>query len=222
MSIKKFQLIIFMISFTGVLLTIGKLIANPETSKKQVNEYQFPEKISLPEWNFIKSVKLNEKIDYELVLANQQYSYEKDKQKLEITTRYVVGTRGTYHGMINLEDKITNQNRNDLLLSIKQKDNLNYAMFIKEDKAYLVSCINARGGSTINSEQFMKNRYNYDINFKRFLPWLMGKESSIDLRCLWTYLSLPINKNSPEITYQTLEQAWFSWYNYWQNNYPHY
>lgn len=223
LKFKQFQFTIFIISLIAVFLTIFKLIINPETSRRKLSQYQFPEQLSLPEWQFIKSINSPLKVDYEQVIANQKYIYKKDEQELEIVNRYVVGTRGMYHGMIKLEENVNDNNEVNFLLSTRQKNSLNYALFTKENKAYLVSCINPRGGSTITTTQFMANRYKYDLKLQRLFPWLIGKESSIDLRCLWSSLSISINdNNSPEIAYQTLEQAWFSWYDYWQDNYPNY
>lgn len=221
---KQFQLIILMVSFASILINVGRLIANPDISKRQVSEYNFAEKILLPEWNFVKSLKSEEKIDYEVVIANRKYLYQKDNQILEIDNRYVIGTRGTYHGLMKIEDKLNQKkNETDFLLSIRAKNNLNYALFIKENKAHLVSCINATGGSTITTDEFIANRYENDLKLTRFIPWLKGEEASIDLRCLWSDLSIPINdNNSAELTYKNLENAWFSWYDYWHKNFPNY
>lgn len=219
---KKFQLAVLIISFVGIVINVARLIINPEISKREVTEYSFPEQILLPQWTFVKSTQPKENIDYEVVISNRKYLYEKGDRLLEINNRYVVGTRGTYHGVVNLEDKFNNNNETEFLLSMKTKNNLNYALFVHEKKAYLVSCINPNGGSTITHTQFMGNRYQNDLTWRRFLPWLTGKEPSIDLRCLWSYLSLPINNTSVENAYQILEDTWFNWYDYWCENYPEY
>jgi cyanosortase A-associated protein len=79
-------------------------------------------------------------------------------------------------------------------------------------RAYLDACINSRGGSTFTEEQFRANRIQYDVQFNRLLPWLLGQQELRDQRCLWTHLSIPLNQSSPESSYHILENAWFSWY----------
>jgi cyanosortase A-associated protein len=52
------------------------------------------------------------------------------------------------------------------------------------------------------------------------MPILLGQEALLDKRCLWVYLSIPLRNSSPEEAYKTLEQAWFSWYQWWQPRFP--
>lgn len=220
--LKNFQLIILILILFNLFFSITRLLLNPNLAKKQVSQYSFPDQILLPEAQLIKSINSPNKIDYEVVIANQKYLYQINNNNLEINNFYVVGTRGTYHGLIKLEDVLNyDKNKQDFLLSMKTKNNLNYALFVQNNTTYLVSCINPRGGSSVTSDQFMKNRYQNDLNLSRFFTWLKGEESSIDLRCLWSIFSLPINDhNSVEANYQLLENVWFSWYDYWQNNFP--
>jgi len=76
-------------------------------------------------------------------------------------------------------------------------------------EAYLNACINSRGGSTFTKEQFNYNRIHRDTQFNRLLAWLLIQQPLRDKRCLWTHLSIPLNRSSPESAYVILENACF-------------
>jgi cyanosortase A-associated protein len=95
-----------------------------------------------------------------------------------------------------------------------------YSLEIQEERAYLRACINPRGPSAITYEQFIQNRYTYDLQFSRLWPVLLGQEPMRDYRCLWTHLSVPADKTAPDSAYQVLEKAWPSWYQWWYAHFP--
>jgi len=84
----------------------------------------------------------------------------------------------------------------------------------------LRSCINPRGPGVITYEQFIQNRYTYDWQPSRLLPVLLGQEPLRDHRCLWTYLSLPLENLSEQQAYSILEEVWLSWYQWWHPRFP--
>jgi len=90
-----------------------------------------------------------------------------------------------------------------------------YHLFTHQHRAYLSSCINSRGGSTVTVSQFRHNRNTYDfLDWRlkeRVTLWLQGqgKASVRDRRCLWVGLSVLLNNSSLEATYQNLEKAWY-------------
>ncbi|NJP09052.1 MAG: cyanoexosortase A system-associated protein [Leptolyngbyaceae cyanobacterium RU_5_1] len=99
-------------------------------------------------------------------------------------------------------------------------------------RAYLTACINPRGESTVTEQQFTQNRYTHDLRVDRIVPWILGRESLIDRRCLWTLMSTPLELSTPKTSpkselvsldkgvYNDLETAWFSWHQGWQSNFP--
>ncbi len=138
---------------------------------------------------------------------------------LEIEIRYVVGTRGNVSSLIREQTAIPPK--------VFQSGDWHhvkgigfYTLFLDQDRAYLSTCINSRGGSTITSEQFLHNRYIYDFKYSLLLSWLQGKESPRDLRCLWTHLSTPVNDLEPEVAYRILKTAWLDLYHWWQPRFP--
>ncbi len=68
----------------------------------------------------------------------------------------------------------------------------------------------------------MQNRYVHALQVNRLLPWLLGRETLVDRRCLWTLMSMPLpmgaksNSIASEKVFKALETAWFSWYQWWQ------
>ena len=96
-----------------------------------------------------------------------------------------------------------------------------YSLWQTEDRVNLGACINPRGGSTVTGDQFRQNRNIHDLQFSRIMFWLIGLVPLRDWRCLWTTLSVPIETGkSPQEIYPVLEQAWFSWYEWWQPRFP--
>ena len=240
MSNLQYRQIIITAILIGVFLTIVRLLIDTNISNKQVSNFDFPPIVPLSGWQRLKSVSLDESIDsdaktYEALLAGRKYIYQQNNQKLQIEMRYLVGTLGrigTYmksYTSIDIKpnpvpDRIVPkiERIGDKLPSLQRKQEGVgfYIMFIHQKRSHLVACINPRGGSTITQEQFFANRYRYDLKLERLLPWLLGKESLRDRRCLWSHLSLPLNQNSPESNYTLLEGAWFSWYEWWSQNFP--
>lgn len=92
-------------------------------------------------------------------------------------------------------------------------------MYTYKQQAYLDACINPQGGSTFTSDLFDANRIRYDLQFARLLPWLLGHQELRDKRCLWTHLSIPLDRSSSD-AYVSLEQAWFSWHKWWSSRFP--
>lgn len=72
----------------------------------------------------------------------------------------------------------------------------------------------------------MQNRYTHDLNPGRVFLWVLGQESLLDQRCLWTLISVSLPENArtnptmTEAAYKQLESAWFTWSLWWQSNFP--
>ncbi|MBE9062335.1 cyanoexosortase A system-associated protein [cf. Phormidesmis sp. LEGE 11477] len=70
----------------------------------------------------------------------------------------------------------------------------------------LQALIDARGGSVVTHEQFMRNRYRYFLRPRSMLRWLTGKESIVgDHDCLLTELSI---ETTSALSRPLLDSAW--------------
>ncbi|MEC4984967.1 MAG: cyanoexosortase A system-associated protein [Oscillatoria sp. PMC 1068.18] len=224
-SWQKYRQVFLVTNLVSVSLTVVCLLVIPTAGNRQVRQYEFPEQVAFPGWKEVASFTLDEsnkkdKKAYEAVLTGRKYQYQQEEQELEIEMRYVVGTLGSDRTYLKLHPELAVKIR-DLPFKQQKKTSFgNYLLFEYQDRAHLLSCINPRGNSTINSQQFLRNRNIYDLKLERLLPWLLGQESLRDRRCLWTHLSTPLNSTSTESSYLILETAYISWYEYWSKHFP--
>ncbi|MBZ8180044.1 cyanoexosortase A system-associated protein [Oscillatoria salina] len=222
---QKYRQVLLATSFFSVSLTIISLLVIPAAGNRQVRHYEFPEKVPFPGWVEVENFPLDEPIDrdkkaYEAVLAGRKYQYQQDERKLQIEMRYVVGTLGSDRTYLKLHPELAVKMRKLPFKQQKKTTIGHYLLFEYDDRAHLLSCINPRGSSTVQIQQFMANRRTYDLKIERLLPWLLGQESLRDRRCLWTHLSTPLNSESAESSYRMLETAYLSWYEYWRQHFP--
>ncbi len=203
--------------FTGVLCVLAKLILFPNSSHLGVTPYNFPTTVPLPQWQLLDSTLLKITDDPNFV-ASRRYRYQQDRSALNIDMHYIIHSSGDVKDFIKKHissEKITTP------LLIKQKQEVGfYTLFTHQEKAYLSSCINPRGGSTVTFDQYRQNRNTYDVQPGRILLWLLGLKELRDWRCLWSVLSIPVETSTPEETYPILESAWFSWYAWWEPRFP--
>lgn len=222
---KQLRIMLLAIAFANVLLVFGRSILDPSIGKRTATPFEFPAAVPLPQWQLTASQPLPdqtvERWPYgKLVLSGMQYHYRQNNLPLDIKMRYEIETEGNVKQM-------TEQNTDVRFLQLKfppairQHDHLgSYAVFVYQQRAYLNACINSRGGSTFTTGQFDSNRIRYDAQLERLIPWLLGQQNLRDNRCLWAHLSIPLDRSSPESAYQVLEQAWFSWYQWWHTRFP--
>lgn len=209
----------------GVFFTIGKLSFDPKAANRQVAAFTFPETIPLTEGKISESKPLTNIViqqprKYEAIIAARHYHYTQNGVPLDIDMQYIVGTLGNVEQIVETYVGV-NLPPGKLFQDLRQKQGIGfYGMFVYQNKAYLSSCINARGGSTVTTKQFVRNRRSYDISLNRLQPWLLGDESLLDRRCLSANLSTPVNNGDSKSAYQVLEKAWFPWYNWWSSHFP--
>ncbi|EAW39169.1 cyanoexosortase A system-associated protein [Lyngbya sp. PCC 8106] len=205
------SLLIF--TFGTVFFVLGKSAINPAPKQLIETPFIFPREVPLSEWKAVQSKNFEDKIPRIL------YEYTASNLKLEIEMKYVD------HPHVN--EKIFRQY--DPRLSkfgldkpqMKQQDKTGFYSVEKvEDRVYLRSCINPRAPGVITYEQFIQNRYTYDWQPSRLLPVLLGQEPLRDHRCLWTYLSVPLENLSEQQAYSILEEVWLSWYQWWHPRFP--
>lgn len=209
----------------GVLCVLGKSILAPTPTVQGTvipAPFIFPPEVPLPGWQPLASRPLaNDVAQRQKLLSGRLYRYRQKGLPIDIEMRYTIETSGNVMGFIRNYTTIP-------LSAIQLSSRIDryqqavgyYMLFGYQKRAYLTSCINPRGGSTVTLPQFQHNRYTYDIQFSRLLHWLFSQENIRDLRCLWVHLSIPLNSTSPEDAYPILENAWFSWYQWWQPRFP--
>lgn len=222
---KQLQIPLLVLTCANVLLVFGRSILDPTIGKQTVTPFVFPSVVPLAQWQPIASQPLkNKTVDRapfgKLVLPGRHYRYIQNNLPLDIKIRYEVQTTGDVKEFIRREGGIQ-LSLNQPLLVVRENERVGfYGLFVHDKRAYLDACINPNGGSTFTKEQFSYNRIHYDIQLNRLLPWLLGQQKLRDKRCLWTHLSIPLNKSSPQSAYVILENAWFSWYQWWRPRFP--
>ncbi|MEH2364420.1 cyanoexosortase A system-associated protein [Nostoc sp.] len=202
-------------TWLSIILTSIYLIA----TKRPLTTSTFPENIALNSWQQIKVKSWSkQKSDTQIIAefeSGKDYSYTKNNLPLELQMRYVINTRGELNPFLQQSSKNLVK---DSQKNIRYVKGIGYYELYSDSKqAYLTACINPRGGSTVNSNQFMQNRYTYDLTWNRLLPWFLGKEVLRDNRCIWTQLSIPLNGVVNSKVYPVLESFWAENYVAWQS-----
>lgn len=218
---QQFRACFLAVTLCGTLSVLGKSTFNPTPAVQHTSipaPFVFPE-VPLPGWQPLTSRPLTNDVTHQKFLAGRLYRYQEKGLPLEIEMVYTIENSGNVMGFISKYTSIP------LSAIASRTDRYQeavgyYMLFVYQKRAYLTSCINPRGGSTVTLPQFQHNRYSHDIEFSRLLNWLFTQENIRDLRCLWVHMSIPLNTNSPENAYSTLEKAWLAWYQWWQPRFP--
>lgn len=213
---KRLRIPLLTITCSGVLLVLGKLIIAPNSSEYKAQPFVPPSEVPLAEWQSLPSQSLFTPIVWQPnLITSRNYQYQQNNLSLDIEMRYLVPTSG------NVKELLQTYTTIPVSAQIRQQEEVGfYYLLIDQQRAYLSSCINPRGKTTVTPQQFTENGNRHDLQLNRFLPWLMGKVQLRDRRCLWTHLSISVEDLSPSEAYQTLEKAWFSWYHWWQPRFP--
>lgn len=202
-------------------VTLGKSVVHPKVISPRINNYSFPESVALAQWQLSSSMPVNyhqvkpsQYITGDFV-AGKHYHYVSGGKSLDIEMRYFANTNG------DLKSFITSQTE-DLSSGLKQnKEQGSYGLYTNNNKAYLSTCINPVGNSTVTSDQFKRNLMIHGNNPQRIMPWLLGKAEFRDKRCLWAHLSIPLERDvTVDETYKILEMTWDDWQDYWRSHYP--
>ncbi len=225
MNWKQLRIPLLMLTCANVLFVLGRSIVDPSIGKRTVTPFVFPSEVPLAQWQMVASQPLENKTVEQPPLGNvvvpgRQYRYIQNGLPLDIKMRYELQTNGNGLQFIRSSTPIK-LSLNQRLLTVREHEGVGfYGLFVYGKQAYLNACINSNGGSTFTKEQFSYNRIHYDMQFNRLLPWLLGQQKLRDKRCLWTHLSIPLNQSSPQSAYVILENAWFSWYQWWRPRFP--
>jgi cyanosortase A-associated protein len=205
------------VTLIGVLLVAGKLTLYPSVGTPSATPFELPETVSVTDWQIKKSTPLNIS-DTSQIQVGRKYEYQKNNLALEIEMRYVVGTIGDVAGLAK-GNTILKSSPGKLELANTEKVGF-HGILQHQNRLYLSSCINPSGGATVTTEQFRYNRNTSDWNLNRILFWLLGKGNIQDQRCLWTQMSVPLDQTTPQDAKKILENAWVSWYGWWQPRFP--
>ncbi|MGI2901983.1 cyanoexosortase A system-associated protein [Tolypothrix sp. VBCCA 56010] len=211
---KQFRLPLLALTFSGVFLVLGKVILFPKAEKSTLTPLVFPDAVPLSEWQL--NTKYSQPTltkEHSNLIAQKHYQYIQKDQSLNIEMRYV-----TIFDVSKLIEEYTSISSS---AAVRQQDKVGYyGLGVDKGRAYLSACINPQGNSTFTYKQFTQNRSLYDRPTERLLPWLLGKKPIEDKRCLWAHLSIPVQNSTPEAAYKKLENAWFSWHQWWQPRFP--
>ena len=218
----------------GIVTTYSLIV--PTAGNRPVTSFRFPDRISLNSWQQLNSFALitteektledrEDVLEYlelenqEIVQSSQGYGYTKDNINLEVEMRYVVGTAGRVNAYIQ---KYTDIPLKDLRAQkIEQIKDIGYhILFTNGDRAYLISCIAFNGSGSVTAAQFAQYFREHNSQSQVWLDWLKGKASLRDRRCLWTQLSIPVDRAEPQLTYKTLENFWVDWHQWWKPRFP--
>ena len=226
MKSKQLRILLLIFTFASITLVVGKLILDPNIGKRRLAAIVFPETVPLDGWKlqankpFVSRTTEDKQTIGKPLERGRSYQYSQNNQLLDIETIYELDSFGEYKLFLRNYSALNAAPSEQFFVVRKQPGVGTYGMYLVQDRAYLTACINSQGGSTLTRQQFESNRINNDLLGDRTIPWLMGKSSLRDTRCLWSHFSLPLNKSSPQATYAVLEKAWFSWYQWWVLHYP--
>lgn len=202
-----------------IVATLGKLaVIQP---KDTTNNFIFPLEISLPGWQISKSSSpvssVSNASQAPNFISGRGYQYVKNNLNLDIDIQYISGGSGDVREYTKIYLGIPHETN----FSMRKHESIGYYyQFSFKKRAYLSTCINPHGSSTINPQQFKKARFSSKTWPNHILPILLGQESFWDDRCLWVQLSVPSDKLSTQQAYQTLDSAFVPWFHWWSKNYP--
>lgn len=206
------------LSFLGIILVSGKVAF--DSNLGQVPPYVFPDRVLLTQSSFVegRSIEAKGLNKYWEDLKGYEYSYQQEKQLFKVKVHYLPASDGDIaehlagYG-INHQQAVVNPSQH-------QGQSGFYSLYEYEKMAYLSSCINPKGPSTVTREQFFANRNAYDLKVERLLPVVLGVEDLRDSRCLWVTISTPIEKKPLPVVHQQLESIWQEVYAWWMPNFP--
>lgn len=216
-NFKGVRLAFLIIIFSSIFATFTKILWSPK--QEPVNQFpplNFPNFIPLSEWEFQGSQTLPI-INSQTIKSAHRYQYQKEKIVLDIEMRYLVNTDAHLPDLIKSHSQTKNFTPRFVVKSYPSIGY--YGLFLDQGRAYLSSCINPRGETTVNHDQSNYNRYHY-LTIDRIIPWLFGRGRIDDRRCLWTQMSFPLDKMSPDVANPLLEKTWVIWYQWWFPRFP--
>lgn len=200
------------------MLVAGKVAFDSNLGKP--SPYVFPDQVLLTQSRFVgrQSVETKSTNEYWMDLKGYEYRYQKEKRVFKVKIHYLPESNGDIETYLSIY--VLERHKGTLKPSQQQNQAGFYRLFEHEQTAYLTSCINPQGPSTVTKEQFFANRSAYDLKFDRLIPIALGLEDLRDSRCLWVTISTPIeNQPVPEV-HQQLAAVWQEVYAWWMPRFP--
>ena len=216
-SLKVFYLIAV---FTSTCVAISISIFTPNFKNRP--KFQFPDQVSLTNWQFQSSNNLDNALKNNAIAARKYFYTSPTKDTLQIDALYIDGIVSIPKSLAILGLKYSSNS-----LNIRYLESVGYyALFVDQDRAYLSSCINPYGDTTVTEDQFINNRDNTTSN--RIGSYLLGVTNLRNNRCLFTIISIPLENpklvnqstNSLAKMYQKLESVWINWHKNWHYDFP--
>jgi cyanosortase A-associated protein len=141
----------------GVCLITAYSFIEPTAGNRQVASFIFPDSVPLNSWQPIASESLTNKKTktedkQEFIESSKGYTYSQDGIPLRLEMRYLVGTRGDITNVIQEQTAIPLE-----VVKPKEKKLAGvgfHTLFVYQNQAYLSSCINPSGDSTVTGKQF--------------------------------------------------------------------
>ncbi len=222
------RLPLMVVTFSSVVLVLGKLTLMPSQETSAKAAIALPAQVPLKGWQALATTPLAPPSaatvqDPPEMVAGNIYTYQRDRASspltLTVELRYLVETDPNVRNLLLKYDQPSVTVPFPSTIQHQEETGF-YSLYFTQDRAYLSSCINSHGESTVTETQFNQNRYAYDLRLDRVLPVLLGRETLRDGRCLFTVMSLPLQALSSEVIAQTLRDAWNSWHHWWQPQFP--
>ena len=221
----KLRIILLAATFSGALLTLGKLILVPTGSDRKALTFDLPATVPLKDWAFVGSDPLRTQsaqspgllssVDEQSIAAHH-YQYAQKGVQLEIEMRYFSDS------FIDVPSIVRESSLTARAPTIALHDQFKigaYALFNQQGRTYLSACIRPSGQTTVSDRQFHQSQNSVEVLSERFLPWILGQASLRDLRCLWANLSIP-STASLETSEQILRNVWVNWQPWWKRHFP--
>ncbi|MEM7726779.1 MAG: cyanoexosortase A system-associated protein [Cyanobacteria bacterium P01_A01_bin.45] len=209
----KIRISLLSVTCGAVFLSLGSIVMRSPNYEQGADSFSFPVRVKLLGWKQVSSTRKLDKIEKNSEIINQKlYQYIQNDLALDIEMRY--------SKEIKVRSLIKKYQGIEKPAEIRQRPNIGYyGIGFDRGRVYLSACITPQGNSTYTYEQFRENEeYISRLDIKHILNWILGKNRLREERCLWTHLSMSVEKSSPKQNYQLLEKAWFSWYKYWQSS----
>jgi cyanosortase A-associated protein len=208
----------------GMVAVLGNaLFGNPQASVREPALFRFPLQVPLNGWQILDSQALATQVLWNgKVARGWRYRYQSKTYPLNIDLKYITDIENSHQDLPQMLGMLTQISPDVIQQSTPRYDsNIGfYSLLTTPKTAYLSTCINPYGGSTITRKQFQQNRLLHDIRFDRLIPWMVGKDKLMDNRCLWTMLSLPRDRAVPDNSSQILENVGVTWLHWWKSNFP--
>jgi cyanosortase A-associated protein len=218
---KSLRIPVLAVLLSSAMLVLGRAIVTPK-SFSSVSVTALSQSVPLEGWQLTATTPLKSIGEGVKGQLYQYRSPDSSTPVIQVELRQMLGEGNISRFLFDYS--VIRQGNSKI--QERQSETGVYGVLSHNGRAYLTACINPSGGSTVTEQQFAQNRSQDIWQVGRIVPWIMGQQGSLsDKRCLWTLMSLPIDRSQPEVlateaAYKTLETAWVPWYRWWQQNFP--